>query len=212
MKTARWLVLVICVLGPQITNGQYDDGVPPVYLPDADPGSSRTVSRLNSGNLVSTSPALSQMLKNGMVGEPANHGCGCGTSSGCDGSCNEFGFLCDANGACSGQRRGRIGRSFFRSGCGSGCNSGSGRVKFSINRGPQTCQQCGCDNRSFLQRILPVSLNIRSNHESRYIGFFGGYHDLQDIRAVDRLLEFDDSFILGFTRGRRFLWKHPPGV
>ena len=201
MKTARWFVLAICVLGPQFAYGQYDDGVPPVFLPET--GTSKSVSRMKSDNLVSTSPALSRMLKNGKVGEEvASSGCGCGCES--HGGCNELGFVGDSNGGpCQGNCR--VGRSFFRrGGCDSGCNSGSGRIRFSVNRGPQVCDQCGQDNRTFLQRVLPISISMRSNHESRYTGFFGGYHDMQDIRAVDRLLDFDESFILGITRGRRF--------
>ena len=191
MKTARWLILatcaLACVMSSRVANGQYEEGVPPVFLPQASNG--RTVTNASTSNSGGATPMLSQMMQSeGNVAQSV----GCG---GCDGSCNEFGLLCNESGQ---QQGGQIGSSYF------GRNRGAGRIKFSVNRGPRACDQCGCDNRTFLQRILPISINIQSNHESRYIGFFGGYHDLQDIRAVDRLLEFDDSFILGFTRGRRF--------
>ena len=211
MKTARWLILAICVLGPQFALGQYENGVPPVFLPEAT-AVPRTVSNIKSENLVSSSP-VSQILQHGAADNSTLGGCGgcgCGTSSGCNGSCNDFGLFCDADGSnllqSGTNRRSRpsVGTSFFRNRRGRGGNSGSSKFNLSVNRGPQVCDQCGIDNRTFLQRLLPVSINVRSNHESRYTSFFGGYHNLQDIRSADRLIDFDDSFVLGFARGRRF--------
>ena len=183
------LILAIGVFSSQIAFGQYEDGVPPVYLPKATNSLKKTVSGLKSDNLTQATTAnTDETATEGsvVVGADDNVGsCCCGDSSCCQQGCG-------------------VGRSFFGNRCGSGC-AGAGRIKFSINRGSSsTCNQCGCDNRTFLQRILPISINIQSNHESRYVGIFGGYHDMQDIRATDRLLEFDESFIFGFTRGRRF--------
>lgn len=191
MKTARWLLVVVCVFNAQMAFGQYKNGVPPVYLPE---GAKNVyeVGKLksNSWTNVTNTPVSNRMTADGAidnVSPVASTGAAC-----CGDGCNQ---------PCCRQ----VGQSFFRGGgCGSDCRTGSGKIRFSVNRGPQTCNQCGADNRTLLQRILPVSISMRSNHESCYTGIFGGYHDMQDIRAVDRLLDFDDSFILGFTRGRRF--------
>lgn len=66
------------------------------------------------------------------------------------------------------------------------------------------CDSCGQDHRTFLQRILPVSINVKTNHKSEYRSFFLGWQDLQDIRSADRLIDFNDGWMVGFTRGKRF--------
>ena len=199
MKTAKWLIPAICVLSAQFTFGQYDEGVPPIYLPEATESSSKTVSRLKSNTLVRTGLFSNSSQPGAMGNEQVALGTGC---TSCDGGCNDQGLICDSG--CQSERRPLLGRSFFGSRTGPCGGSALPRFKINVNRGPQACNNCGADQRTFLQRILPVSVSVRTNHESEYTSFFGGYHDMQDIRAVDRLIDFDDSFIVGFARGRRF--------
>lgn len=187
MKTAKWSIFAMyvlsCVLSSQIAIGQYDQGIPKVFLPE--PSTLNTISDFKNNLPVSTAPMpmLSQIFQETPVAT-APTGCGYGTPQGCNGSCNDFGFLCD--------RGGPIG-------------TGGRFFNVNVNRGPQAVEQNGRgDNRSLLQRFSPISVSIRSNHETRYLGFFGGYYDLEDIRSADRLLDFEDSFIVGFTRGRKF--------
>ena len=239
MKTAiQFQIASICLtlVLTTISFGQSDRGVSPVYIPD-DSGNSKTAKAVEkiksisfSKSEIKTAEAVSDsdsgVVALASAASPCD-GCDSGGDCGCSGACDSgcgcdsggcSSGCCDANCGCGGCDR--IGRSFF------------GRVRnrlpisFSVNRGGGS-NGCGCDdsgcnasgckggcngcrgNQSLLSRLLPVSINIESNHCCKYVSIFGGYVDLEDYRGdagggMDRLIDFNGGWQMGIKRGRIF--------
>lgn len=176
-----------------------------------------SATRLPSKSIVSSATNSSSSSSDSSVGaiDYFNQGCDCGSggcdcgSGGCDcGGSYEVGCDSCSSGGCL-NRRDRVGRSFF-----SRLRARSPiKVNFvSADEGCGCDDCCGggqcCNRRRGLARFIPT-VRIRTNACNRYRAVFGGWVDLEDYdgengAGLNRLVDFNDGWAIGFTRGRRF--------